>query len=90
MSQMDTYEQRFYEGLGSYRFQGRFPSGYPKNLQAFDLKEGWFDCLSYNIGIKIQKEKKECCHHWSRYTIDQFNCKDCGLVKPANKCYETN
>ena len=76
-----------YKGKGGrYRFNGRFLSGYPKDLQAYDDDTGWMPCPNVNIGIRIQREDElfpECAkgkHDWSRYTTSQWNCKRCGVV----------
>ena len=76
-----------YKGKGGrYRFRGRFLSGYPKGLQAYDDAIGWSPCPNVNIGIRIQREDElfpECVngnHDWSRFNISQWNCKRCGVV----------
>ena len=76
-----------YKGKGGrYRFNGRFLSGYPKDLQVYDDATGWSPCPNVNIGIRIQHEDElfpECAkgnHDWSRYTTDQWNCKRCGII----------
>ena len=89
------WEDRFYErgpmlpykGKGGrYRFNGRFLSGYPKDLQVYDDDTGWSPCSNVNIGIRIQHEDElfpECVkgnHDWSRFTTSQWNCKRCGII----------
>lgn len=78
--------ERAYEteaGLHHYRFDGRFLSGYPRNLQALEFGAWgkWVDCPNISIANKIQNEiicKKN--HHWSRLTLNSNHCKTCGII----------
>jgi len=93
MNTKTNWEERSYERSpflpdkgrgGTYRFDGRFPSDYPRNLQAFNIQGGWADCPNVSVGVRIQNENEifaECTHDWSRYTIDKFNCKRCGRIQ---------
>ena len=94
-SALALWEERVYErgpmlpykgGGGRYRFNGRFLSGYPKDVQVYDDAIGWSPCPNVNIGIRIQHEDArfpECVngnHDWSRFNVSQWNCKRCGII----------
>ncbi len=76
------------DGLKSLRFSGRHLSGFPKNLEIM-IDYEWQECKNINYSIRIQKEKLCERHNWSRYTISQWFCYDCGIVENVEKIHKS-